>query len=259
MALPGEDVRSSGRRGHQSARAIIDVFIAAAPRGLYCGVVALLYPGLAAMALLSLVLLCLSFVDPPTSALMLRRQLEGDRISNTWVPLKDISPHLIRAVVSSEDARFCRHTGIDFAELDRALTRGGETDLSDVRGASTISMQVTKNLFLWPGRSLVRKGLELLITPLMELFWTKRRILEVYLNIAEWGPGIFGAEAAARAHFSKSARRLTPREAALLAAALPNPLVRQAGNPGPKTWRHARRIQRRMPGARAYVDCIQRR
>ncbi|MCB1510009.1 MAG: monofunctional biosynthetic peptidoglycan transglycosylase [Hyphomicrobiaceae bacterium] len=211
-----------------------------------------------AIVALSAFFLIFSVVNPPKSSLMLWRQLGGETIDQTWVPLERMSPHLVRAVISSEDARFCLHGGIDWRELDLAMARsrrrGG--DLSKIRGASTISMQVTKNLLLWPGRDFVRKGLELAITPLMEVIWSKRRVLEVYLNIAEWGPGVFGAEAAAQVHFGKSANALTAREASLLAAALPNPIEREAGRPGRVTRRHAQRIRRRMPSAKAYAGCV---
>lgn len=224
----------------------------------YYAALVLVVPLGSAVTLVAAFFATFSVVDPPVSAMMVWRQLEGETIEQTWVPLDKISPHLVRAVISSEDARFCRHGGIDWRELDLAMAqsrrRGG--DLAGIRGASTISMQVTKNLLLWPGRDFARKGLEFAITPLMETIWSKRRVLEVYLNIAEWGPGIFGAEAAARAHFGKSAARLSAHEASLLAAALPNPIEREAGRPGRVTRRYAQRIRRRMPAANAYAGCI---
>lgn len=193
------------------------------------------------------------FINPPFSALMLFQRLAGTEISQTWVPIERISPQLIRAVVISEDARFCRHWGVDLKEVEAAIerARGGVP-----RGASTISMQVTKNLFLWQSKSYIRKAIELPLTFITELFWPKARMLEIYLNIAEWGPGIFGAEAAARYHFNKSALKLSEREAAQLAASLPNPMVRDAGDPGPRTSRLAAEIQSRMRTSFGTAACI---
>ena len=150
-------------------------------------------------------------------------------------------------MISSEDGHFCRHRGVDWGELKEAIESAGD---GIARGGSTISMQVVKNLFLWPSRSYLRKALEIPLAYVIEALWPKRRILEIYLNIAEWGPGIFGAEAAARYHFRKSALLLTPREAALLAVSLPNPFERQAGRPGPGTLRLADNLLLRMRAAR---------
>lgn len=192
-------------------------------------------------------------VDPPGSALMSLRALSGVSVQQSWVDLDKISPHLVRAVVVSEDGRFCQHWGIDLKEVEAAIKRAnGKTP----RGASTISMQVAKNLFLWPDQSYVRKALEVPITLAIESWWSKRRILEVYLNIAEWGPGIFGAESAARAHFNTTAARLDVRQAALLAASLPNPIRRRAGNPGRTTLRLAQRLQMRIRRARGAAACV---
>jgi monofunctional biosynthetic peptidoglycan transglycosylase len=188
------------------------------------------------------------WVDPPISALMLSQSLAGTPIERTWVPLERISPHLVRAVVLSEDAAFCRHHGVDWAALEEAI----ESD----RGGSTITMQVVKNLFLWPSRSYVRKAIEIGLAYLVEAVWSKRRILEIYLNIAEWGDGVFGAEAAAHAHFDKRASRLTPGEAALLAVALPNPIERTPAAPSLATGRLASRLLMRMAAARADLSCV---
>ncbi|MEO1793974.1 MAG: monofunctional biosynthetic peptidoglycan transglycosylase [Pseudomonadota bacterium] len=196
------------------------------------------------------------FVDPPGSAVMLAQRLQGRPVTQQWVDLARVSPNVVRAVVNSEDARFCSHSGIDDIELRLAFEAARKRGGFDVRGASTISMQVVKNLLLWQERSLARKGLEFALTPIMEFVWPKRRILEVYLNIAEWAPGIYGIEAAARHHFRKPARRLTTREAALLAAALPNPKLRRAGRPGPKTRRRANQIRRGTRAAAPNTDCI---
>lgn len=226
-----------------------------------CVRVALIYgslaiaAGLAALTTLTVVaLLIFRFVNPPMSTLMAGQWLTGQSIQQRWVPLDYISPNLIKAVITSEDGQFCSHSGIDFRELALAMREAEKT--GDVRGASTISMQVSKNLFLWPSKSLIRKGLEMWFTIAMELMWPKHRILEVYLNIAEWGPGIFGAEAAARHHFNKPAQRLTPRESALLAASLPNPIVRDAGKPGPGTRRLAQTIEARAKSAGPRSACV---
>jgi monofunctional biosynthetic peptidoglycan transglycosylase len=176
-----------------------------------------------------LAVLTLRWVDPPTSAFMLQREWvgrvsgeEGFRLDHRWVPWEAITPAMALAVVAAEDQRFPTHHGFDLMEIQNALDdleAGGR-----VRGASTITQQVAKNLFLWSGRSWVRKALEAYLTALIELTWPKRRILEVYLNIAQFGDRIFGVEAASRWFFGKRAIALTAREAALLAAVLPNPV-----------------------------------
>lgn len=161
------------------------------------------------------------YVPPPATPLMLVRVFEGEGIKKEWVPLKRISPHAVSAVIALEDANFCEHNGVDWGELFSALSDYFKGQR--LRGASTISMQTAKNVFLWPGRDWTRKGLEAPLTFLIETLWDKRRIMEVYLNVAEWGPGIYGIEAASKTYFGKSAARLSAREAGLLAAVLPNP------------------------------------
>ncbi|HWK40036.1 MAG TPA: monofunctional biosynthetic peptidoglycan transglycosylase, partial [Hyphomicrobium sp.] len=193
------------------------------------------------------------FVNPPFSMLMAQQFLSGTPIQKQWVPLEQISPNLRRAVIVSEDGRFCRHWGVDLVEAANALKRASD---GYPRGASTITMQVAKNLFLLPTKSYVRKVIELPLTFAIELAWPKARILEIYLNIVEWGPGIFGAEAASQAHFRRSSANLTPRQAAQLAVALPNPIVRNAGRPGPQTARKASVIQKRAAGARSASSCV---
>jgi monofunctional glycosyltransferase len=189
-------------------------------------------------------------INPPLSALMLGQKFAGQQIDQRWTPIEKISPHLVRAIILSEDSQFCSHHGVDITEMKALMVKAEQTgDETLLRGGSTISMQVVKNLYLWPGKNLVRKGLELAITLPMEKLWSKRRIMEVYLNIAEWGPGIFGAEAASQHHFSKPASRLTQKEAALLAVSLPNPFDRVAGNPGSGTQRLGQRIEARMRAA----------
>lgn len=192
---------------------------------------------------------------PPVSTIMLARWATLRPVERITVPLDAIAPSLAMAVIASEDARFCSHRGVDWGALREVI--GDAEDDAPSRGASTIAMQTAKNLFLWPGRSYIRKALELPIALYVDLIWGKRRVMEVYLNMAEWGDGIFGAEAAARRHFGKSARTLTPAEAALLAAALPNPRLRNAGRPSTRHRALAGRLLARMerhPPARA---CLQ--
>lgn len=177
---------------------------------------------------------------PPVSTQMLWRWMSGERVVREWRPIEAISPNLVLAVVVSEDARLCAHRGVDWVEVQAAIA--DTNDLSEARGASTIAMQTARNLFLWPGRHYVRKALEVPTAYALTLAWSPRRLVEVYLNIVEWGPnGEFGAEAAARRAFRKSARNLTPYEAALLASALPNPALRNAARPGPGLRRVASR------------------
>ena len=171
-------------------------------------------------------------VGHPVSALMAWRTLKGAPVMRQWVDFSAISPSLPRAVVGAEDAKFCSHHGIDWSALQDAIDDAGEGEAT--RGGSTITQQVAKNLFLWPGRSVIRKALELPLALWIDFVLPKQRILEIYLNIAEFGPsGQFGAEAGAQYAFGHSAATLSPREAALLAAILPNPVRRSARNPGP--------------------------
>lgn len=168
---------------------------------------------------------------PPPSTLMLADIATLHWPKRDWVPLSRISPALVATVVASEDSAFCDHFGFDFKQIDNALDNAKKG--RKLRGASTITQQVAKNLFLWNGRSWVRKALEAPLTLWIELVMPKRRILEIYLNIVEWGPHVYGAEAAAQHHFNTSAAKLSQWQAALLAASLPNPHVRKAGRPGP--------------------------
>ena len=193
------------------------------------------------------------FIDPPGSTLMLARTITGKPVTHKWVPISRISPNIIKAVITSEDGRFCDHWGVDWQEVRRAIKRARN---GRIRGASTISMQTAKNLYLWPQRSYIRKAIEIPLTFFMEAVWSKRRMLEIYLNIVEWGPGIFGAEAASKHHFRKSARHISPHEASLLAAALPNPILRRAGRPGPKTTRHSNKISSRVSSSPPSTNCI---
>ena len=191
---------------------------------------------LVVLALVALVLLpylitpVYSIVDP-VSTTMLSRWLSGARVERRFVPVARMSPALPLAVIIAEDGRFCSHHGIDLTEIREAIAEAD--DIDEMRGGSTITQQVAKNLFLWQGRSYVRKALEFPLALWIDLILPKRRILEIYLNIAEWGPnGEFGAEAGARRAFGKSAQSLSPHEAALLAAVLPNPIRRNARQPG---------------------------
>ncbi len=191
----------------------------------------------------------------PVSTLMLGRWIAGAGVTHSYVPLDRIAPILPLTVLASEDARFCSHRGIDWQELQTAIEDAD--DLTDVRGGSTITQQTVKNLFLWPGRSLVRKALEFPLALWFDLVVPKRRQMEIYLNIAEWGPnGEFGVEAGARRAFNRSAQTLTAPEAALLAAVLPNPIRRSARTPGPAVRRIAARIQARAAQARSIDDCL---
>jgi len=190
----------------------------------------------------------------PPSMLMLGRWLTFQPVDRRWVPLGEMSRNLIAAVVTSEDARFCSHRGVDWVEMHAALD--DDEDGGPSRGASTITMQTVKNLYLWNSRSFIRKGLEIPMAIALDGLWSKRRILEVYLNIAEWGDGVFGAEAAARAAFGKSAKDLSPREAALLAAALPNPKLRNARHPGKGHLRRAAAIARLASPDADWLDCV---
>jgi monofunctional biosynthetic peptidoglycan transglycosylase len=174
----------------------------------------------------------------PVSALMAWRYLTGSPMSRQWIDLGAMSPSLPRSVVASEDAKFCRHHGIDWGALREVIDDAEDGEVT--RGGSTITQQVAKNLFLWPGRSVLRKALEFPLALWIDLVLPKTRVLEIYLNIAEFGPsGQFGAQAGAVYAFGHPASALSPREAALLAAILPNPVRRSARNPGPGVRRLA--------------------
>jgi monofunctional biosynthetic peptidoglycan transglycosylase len=217
-------------------------------RGIIVAIVALL--------LLPYVIAPLYRVVDPVSTLMLWRRATGARVERMWLPLTAIAPALPRTVIASEDGRFCLHHGIDLGELRAAIEDAD--DLSDMRGGSTVAQQTAKNLFLWQGRSVVRKALEFPLALWLDLVLGKRRLMEIYLNIAEWGPnGEFGAEAAARHAFGKPARDLNARESALLAAILPNPRLRSAGRPGPGVRRLAGIYEARAARSAA-GDCIRR-
>lgn len=207
--------------------------------------------------LLPYVLTPLYLVVRPVSTPMLWRYLTGQPVTRIYRPLGDIAPVLPRTVIASEDARFCLHHGVDWRGLRELLNEA--EDFDDLRGGSTITQQTAKNLFLWSGRSYVRKALELPLSLWMDLILGKRRIMEIYLNIAEWGPnGQFGAEAGSRRAFNKPASDLTGHEAALMAAMLPNPRSRDAQKPGPVIRRLAGIYQRRANTA-GLADCLKLR
>jgi monofunctional biosynthetic peptidoglycan transglycosylase len=195
-------------------------------------------------------------VMTPVSTLMIGRWLTLQSAAREAVPLDAVAPALPLAVLASEDARFCRHNGVDWDALRGVLDEADEDGPN--RGASTIAMQTAKNLFLWPSRSYVRKGMEIPIALYLDAIWPKRRMMEVYLNIAEWGEGVFGAEAAAQHYFRKRARDLSRREAALLAAALPNPILRNPARPSRRHQALAQRLTTRMESAAPFADCLKR-
>ncbi|MBM6550737.1 monofunctional biosynthetic peptidoglycan transglycosylase [Marinomonas ostreistagni] len=184
--------------------------------------------------LLVLLLILFRFVPPPTTAFMLQSDAP---VTQSWVDLDELPDYVPLAFVASEDQRFPLHYGVDFTAISNALHDYGDGE--QLRGASTITQQTAKNLFLWPGRSLIRKGLEASLAMSLELLWGKHRILEIYLNVAEFGPGIYGVEAASQHYFNRSARALTPRQAAQLAVLLPNPRQR---NPNRLSYQLSQRV-----------------
>ena len=198
-----------------------------------------------------------AIVPPPISNFMLLRLLTGKGLDKSWVSFEEMSPLLARAVIASEDARFCEHHGVDWIEFQDVVDEVFDDDEGPVRGASTIPMQTAKNLFLWDGRFAIRKAIELPEALWMDFVWSKRRMIEIYLNIVEWAPGVYGAEAAAWHHFKKSAKNLTKRESALLAAVLPNPVKRRAGKPSKRVKSIANRILIRMNGMGPYLACLE--
>jgi monofunctional biosynthetic peptidoglycan transglycosylase len=181
--------------------------------------------------------LLFTIVNPPTTLYMASEKSRLGALAHDWVDLEDIAPVMVRAAVAAEDANFCQHWGFDMNAIRQVIADG------ESRGASTISQQVVKNVYLWPARSWPRKALEAAITPLVELIWSKRRVLEVYLNMIEFDTGVFGVEAAARHYFRVSAADLSATQAARLAAVLPDPKGRSAANPGQFTLRRSASIR----------------
>jgi monofunctional biosynthetic peptidoglycan transglycosylase len=197
------------------------------------------------------------FIPPPMTFLMVQRLFEGRGFDRRWVPLAQISPRLVGAVIASEDSGFCQHHGFDIAAIQKALKHNAE-DPNRIRGGSTISQQTAKNVFLWPHRDYVRKGFEAYFTVLIEAIWGKPRIMEVYLNSIEWGPGVYGAEAAAQRNFGVSAAQLTPAQAARLAVIVPKPLSWKADKPGRYVRKRSGAIAARAGVVRrqGLADCV---
>ncbi|HVZ53989.1 MAG TPA: monofunctional biosynthetic peptidoglycan transglycosylase [Pseudolabrys sp.] len=194
----------------------------------------------------------------PVSTVMIWRAIAGERVERVYVPLSRVSPALSLAVIVAEDGRFCTHHGVDFAGIREAIREAD--DLDDLRGGSTITQQVAKNLFLWPGHSYVRKALELPLALWIDLILPKRRILEIYLNIAEWGPnGEFGVEAGSQYAFHKSAHDVSRYQAALLASVLPNPVTRSAKSPSPGLRRLAGLYEARSGRSHGAAACLETR
>ncbi|SHM91826.1 monofunctional biosynthetic peptidoglycan transglycosylase [Roseibium suaedae] len=204
---------------------------------------------------LPVILTVLYSVVPPISTLMIGRYAQLLWVDRQWRPLEDISPHLVRSVITSEDSGFCTHGGVEWEALQKqvdVLLNEGESP----RGASTLTMQTAKNLFLWGDRSYVRKALEIPLAVLLDAVLTKRRIMEIYLNVAEWGEGIFGAEAAAQAWYGVPAKDLSREQAARLATALPNPLGRNPAKPSSGHRKLAATNLSRVNGAGPIFGCV---
>jgi len=195
-------------------------------------------------------------VPPPITWLMVQRAIEGKGFDRRWAPIHEISPQLVRAVIASEDSGFCQHHGFDFNAIEKALHHNAVSE--KIRGGSTISQQTAKNVFLWPERSWVRKGAEAWFTLLIETIWGKRRIMEVYLNTIELGPGIYGVEAASRRYFGEPAADLDAAEAGRIAAIIPSPLKWKATRPGPYVRRRTGSIEARSGTVArgGLADCV---
>ena len=209
--------------------------------------------GIALAPYLLILVYALEFIHP-VSTLMLWDLATFRGYDRQWVELEEISPALVQSVMMSEDGQYCNHAGVDWVQMKGVIedALGGES----TRGASTIPMQTAKNLFLWNGRSFVRKGLELPLALGADFVWSKKRLMEIYLNIAEWGPGIYGIEAAAQYHFKIPASKLNAKQAALLAVSLPNPITRIASKPKKGMKRLASLIERRARGSGDYIKCL---
>ena len=217
-------------------------------RCVFFGAIAILLVAGAALAVDSL--------GRPVSTLMVGRLLAGKGYARDYVRLEAIAPVAVASVIASEDAQFCRNQGVDWAALRQVLDEADEE--GPARGASTITMQTAKNLFLWPGRSKIRKALEIVVALGLGRLWSKPHTMEVYLNVAEWGDGVFGIQAAARRILHKDAADLDAREAALLATSLPNPIQRDAAHPQPFQRRLAATLAARARGSEEWLDCLRR-
>ena len=225
------------------------------PRPLWRRALGWLVRGVLGVAAFYLVLILLfSFLTPPGNIYQWQESWRLGGIEREWVNIDDIAPEMARSVVAAEDANFCLHWGLDLTAIRAAMDAGGG------RGASTISQQVVKNAYLWQGRSWLRKALEAAMTPVLEALWSKRRILEVYLNVAEFAEGVFGVEAAAQHYFGIGAAELSDLQAARLAAVLPDPKGRSASEPGPQVRRRSGQIIDGMAtiAADGRADCFSR-
>ena len=212
------------------------------PRGFWRGVRIWILRLLAFVVIAPLALaLVYRFVPPPITILMIERLIQGKGLDHRWTPLNHIAPAMTRAVIASEDQRFCQHHGFDPIAIDKALEHN-QARPGRLHGGSTISQQTAKNVFLWPERSWIRKGFEAYATVLIEVIWGKRRIMEVYLNSVEMGPGVYGVQAASQRYFHVNAGALSPAQADRLAAILPSPLKWKAAHPGPYVVRRTGRI-----------------
>ncbi len=200
-----------------------------------------------------LLILVYRVVPPPGTPLMVIRLFEGEGLEKRWRSLEEISRHMGPAVIAAEDNLFCQHHGIDWEAVGTVLDDYGKG--KRLRGASTITMQTAKNLFLWPYRNYPRKAMEAYLALFLEVLWPKQRILEVYLNIAELGPGIYGVDAAARHYFGTTAAKLTRRQSALIAAILPNPRARSASKPSAAVRRKANTVTKRIRQLGSLLDC----
>jgi monofunctional glycosyltransferase len=211
---------------------------------------------LAALGLMIAHLIIFAFA-PPISMLMVERWVTGQPVKRSYVSLDDISPRLIASVIASEDSQFCRHWGVDFGAVWDVLEQAWDDEEAPTRGASTITMQVTKNLYLWQLPGFARKPLEAPMALIVDLVWSKERIMEVYLNIAEWGPnGVIGAEEGAKRAFGRPAKSLSPRQAALLTTSLPNPIRRNPARPSRRQALVASIIEQRARSSDLPLDCF---
>jgi monofunctional biosynthetic peptidoglycan transglycosylase len=192
-----------------------------------------------------------AIIPPPFSTPMIWARFSGP-VERDWVSIDEMSPVLVSSVLMSEDGRFCSHWGVDWVEVGRAL----DDDDGKPRGASTISMQVVRNLFLWTSRSYVRKVIEVPLAFYADLVWSKRRMMEIYLNTVQWGPQVFGAEAAARHYFRRSAKEISGRQAALMAVTLPNPYLRNPAKPSRAMNGRAGVVQARAAQSGDYIGCL---
>ena len=217
--------------------------------------IALKIAGFLVILPLALLLIYAIPVVRPVSTFMLKDIVTLQGADRRWVSINDMAPVLVNSVMMSEDGQFCSHGGVDWHQLSLVMDDANEGGPS--RGASTITMQTVKNLFLWNGRSYVRKALEFPLAIAADAILSKRRIMEIYLNIAEWGPGIYGIEAAAQHHFKRPASKLTSQQAALLAVTLPNPILRNPAKPSYNMRRVARIVAARAARSGPYVTCVQ--